>query len=264
MNGIKTISFSDYRALDRVNIHALTHLEKSPLHFKHSVTTYSDPTPAMRFGTACHIAALEPDRFCDLVVCEPMDINKKTKAGREEYAAWLASLDDEVVVISDEDYQRVLDVRDALYQHPVVRKCLSVPGQSECTALFSRAGVDCKARIDRLPGDELPVVFDLKTAQNASPADFAKACVNFKYHYQADFYLHAVRALGIDKRHFIIGVVESQPPHGVAVYELNNEAMAHAQARVDALLEQYRTCQDWNRGYSRKVETLALPPWAFR
>jgi hypothetical protein len=59
-------------------------------------------------------------------------------------------------------------------------------------------------------------------------------------------------------------VVENEPPHCVALYMLDQEAVDAAESRIHRLIDQYAECKaadQWS-GYSQEIETLILPKWS--
>jgi hypothetical protein len=146
--------------------------------------------------------------------------------------------------------------------HPSASALLS-EGRPEVTALWDVDGVECKARFDWLPS-QFDVICDLKTAADASPEGFATAAGRYRYHYQAAWYSMAAESNGLGPRPMVFIVVENEPPHCVALYMLDQEAIDAATFRIGRLIEQYAECRhaDAWPGYSSEVETLSLPKWS--
>lgn len=60
---------SEYRAAPGVNWSTLKHMGRSPLHYRHAVTSPStEPSAAMLLGSAFHLLTLEPHREGEIVV----------------------------------------------------------------------------------------------------------------------------------------------------------------------------------------------------
>ena len=77
------------------------------------------------------------------------------------------------------------------------------------------------------------LIVDLKTSADPTPQGFAKSVVNFGYHRQAAWYLdgHAA-ATGNDAVGMVFIVVGKEPPHDVACYELDYEAITLVVNRI--------------------------------
>ena len=61
-------------------------LARSPLHYKTAKAFHPEETNAMRLGTAVHCAILEPDRIDVEYVLAPEGIDRRTKAGKAQWA----------------------------------------------------------------------------------------------------------------------------------------------------------------------------------
>jgi exodeoxyribonuclease VIII len=127
-------------------------------------------------------------------------------------------------------------------------------------------GEHSKCRPDwESPAGDGVILLDLKTCQDASPAGFARAVVNFGYHLQAAHYSdgHAI-ASGKPVLGFVFACVEAEYPHAAAAYMLDDDAMAKARAKNRELAELYAACKAagaWP-GYVDTIQPLSLPAWA--
>jgi len=260
---IVTVSFEEYKAIDAANAHGLMLFERSPAHFYWSKTNQTEPTPAQQLGTLAHMAILEPDEFKRLVRVEP-NVNKRTKAGKTQLEEWRDSLPENAVIASLEQVELCLQMATAVQDQPYAKALLS-DGNAEQTMLWtdSDTGVACKARADWICSGH-DVLVDLKTAQDASMNAFQRASGNFRYHMQAAFYTMASEACGLSGRAFIFIVVETAPPFGVALYQLDEEAMHAGHVRIRHALERYADCLSSGKWpmYPTEIQTLTLSKWA--
>jgi hypothetical protein len=111
----------------------------------------------------------------------------------------------------------------------------------------------------------MPTIVDLKSSADASKAGFAKSAAEYGYHRQDVQYREGLAAcLGCDPDEvdFVFVVVESEPPHLVAHYRLEEIAdLAVAREQLRAARERFRDCSSsgtWP-GYSEEIERLELP-----
>ena len=122
-------------------------------------------------------------------------------------------------------------------------------------------GILCKCRPDLL---RHTLVADLKTTKDASPRAFQKDVLSYGYHLQAVMIQAALQVLnGVEMNHFWFIVIEKEPPYLVAVYQLDDAALAEGRARFKQLLHDYQHClstQDW---LAYPVQTISLPAYAF-
>ena len=79
----------EYRQDPGISRSDLFEMRKSPLHFQYQMTHPKEDTPALLFGRALHKMILEPGDFeSEFAVCPT--VNRRTKAGQEQYAAFMA------------------------------------------------------------------------------------------------------------------------------------------------------------------------------
>lgn len=250
-----------YHACEALSASGAKKLLQSPAHYKLWRDEPSAPTPQMQFGTAVHAGVLEPDTFAAAVVAAP-EINKRTKAGAEEWAAFVAANAGRIA-LSAEDYARCLRCVAAVRAHPAATALLT--GAEVELSLFwrdAKLGVPCKARYDaRNHGG----IVDLKTTQDASPEGFARQIASLRYHLQAAHYFSgAEHVCNETPRFFAFIAVESEPPHAVACYALPGAAILAGAHLAGIAAERYAralAAGAWP-GYAETIETIHLPRWA--
>ena len=257
-----------YHAHSAVSKSHLDLIARSPLHYwaryldPERVTP--EPTPAMRLGTALHTHVLELSRWDEQIAIAPGDINRRTKEGREQWAAFEAAAMRKTVITAD-DAAQVMAMGRAVLRHPAAAMLLGLPGKAETTHMWTDAGfgLECKCRPDWLT-DDGSLVVDLKTTKDASPRGFKQSVANYRYHVQAAWYLHGLeQATGRRPDQFIFICVESTAPYACAVYAADAEMIerGHDQAMRDlAKLAVCRAADHWP-SYSEQIETLGLPAW---
>lgn len=257
-----------YRGWPAVSQSILKEFRRSPMHARHAMLFPDDEaTPAMIFGEAVHVAILEPERFIERYAVPPK-VDKRTTAGKAEWAFWLAE-HPACVPLSADEHERCLAVANAVGGHATAAKLLRGKGANEVSALWKDpgTGVVCKARPDRITQfDGWTVVVDVKTTRDASLAGFSTACARYGYHMQAAHYLAGLDVIAPLSRRFIHIAVEPEPPHGVAIYELDEAALQQGRDEIRLALAQYADClrDDVWPGYPVAVQPIDLPKWAQR
>ena len=259
---------ADYHRHWAVSKSGLDQIAKSPLHywarFLDPDRVWPEPTPSMRLGTALHTHVLELSKWDDQIAVAPSDINRRTKEGREQWAAFEAAAKRKTVITAD-DAEQVMAMGRAIMRHPAAAMLLGVPGKAETTHMWTDAatGLECKCRPDWLT-DDGSIVVDLKTTKDASPRGFKQSVANYRYHVQAAWYLHGLeQATGKRPDQFIFICVESTAPYAVAVYAADVEMIerGHDQAMRDlAKLAVCRAADHWP-SYSDQIEIISLPGW---
>lgn len=261
------LSFLDYQRIDAVNQSLLGLFDRSPAHARYAMLHPDESTPEQSLGTATHAAILEPERFATQWVIAPK-IDKRTNAGKEAWARF-QSENGGREWIDAESYGFAKGMADAVYGHHILRDALTGPGQNEVTVLWVDpvTGLLCKARIDRFcKVAGFSSVLDLKSTRDAQPCAFAKSVYTYGYHRQAAFYLDGLDELSgktYPRKHFI-AAVESSPPHGVVLYELDTDAIVEGRAKYRRALDLYAECRKSNSwpGYPHGIQDLHLPRWA--
>lgn len=249
-----------------VSKHALDLVRRSPAHYKAWVDQgdVDDTTKeAFAFGKGFHCATLEPERFAtDYVVAPDFgDCRKKeNKAARD---LWREQNKDAVWLPHD-DHEAFLGMAAAIRRHPVASRLLE-DGEAEVTLRWTDAdtGLECKARPDFYKRAHRTAV-DLKTAENASEQAFAKDAAAYGYHRQQALYSDGFEAIGAPLEHFVFIAVEKRAPFAVAVYVLDEEAVAKGRASIRAAMADLAEAveRDHYRAYAEGIRVLSLPAWA--
>lgn len=257
------LAFDAYRAVEAMSASGAKKMLRSPMHYKLDRSAPAEPTAAMQFGSAVHLGILEPARWSTDVLIAP-DVDKRTKAGKEEWAAFKASAAGKVA-LSMSDYVRAEYCLNAVLDHPAARALLN--GAEVEGSLFWRDrqyDVPCKARFDARNHGGL---IDVKTCQDASAEGFARQAASLLYHVQGAHYTSgSEHVFNASPEFFAFICVESEPPHAVACYVLPGEAIRAGMHLMSIALERYRDAllNDHYPGYPQTIERLPFPKWALR
>ncbi len=210
-------------------------------------------TKEMLIGTVTHSAVWEPDTFEGMYTVAQQCAATTQKGTRCTFTGtrrsegdWLCSThspkvfdhEDNIQIITEEIYRRATDTAAAILTHELAGKIVrAVPmDDRELTIIFrdEATGLWCKARLDGLIRTA-GIIADLKTTGDASDKAFFFTAKKLGYMIGVEFYMRACRAVGIDVDKFCFIAAETEPAHGVAVYEpqgidrwslLGNELMA--------------------------------------
>lgn len=236
---------------DYLSVSALKAFAKSPNHYIQYVTQKKPQSAAMAFGSAVHCAILEPKEWDRRYAVAPK-VDRRTKAGKE---AWknFEELNADKEVISMDDYERIICVRDSVGRHGLSAQLLRQAEAVETRGELEVFGYKFVGIADILGTG---YVADLKTAQDASPEQFSRSAQNFGYHLQASLY----RELwSVDNFYWI--AVETQSPWNVAVYEQSDDAHEWATNKLIKLVDKFKAWDGKPQGYGDELFTLDLPPW---
>jgi len=258
--GLIVVPHEVYRAAPGVSRSGLEHFARSPAHYRAFLEQDERSTPALRFGRIFHRYLLEPD-LCRLAVYDGPA--KNTKAGKDAWAEFLERVSG-AEIVSAEEHAALEGMMKSVRAHRSARDLMDIPGPVEASRWNypdKRSGVLAKARPDKLL-DSLSYVLDLKTAEDASPAGFAKAVAKHRYHVQQAWYVDTL-GLPPDTPFFFVAV-EKAAPYAVAVYQLAPEDAARGREVYRRELLDLAECMsrdEWP-AYSQNIETLTLPAWA--
>ena len=250
------MNFDLYCGLNGVNFSTLKRVAKSPLDYYYGLTHERPDTAPMSIGRAVHVAVLEPDT---------LPLRYAVWDGYRRGKDWtqFQEANEGREILTATEYARCLAIRDSVRSHPVAGPLLA-KGESEVTVQWTdeETGLSCKARLDHLCGDALT---DLKTTTDIGHRAFARTCARYEYHAQMAHYQNGLLATGHDPAPVRIVAVESEPPHDVAVYLVDEDALYAGADKVAKWLRIVAECQEsglWPGQYPEQV-TLDLPPWAF-
>ena len=155
--------------------------------------------------------------------------------------------------------------------HPVFKAARGANDWQAETSVYwqERGSIPCKARIDALaslPGFGLCAI-DLKSTTDASPDAISKHVYDYGYHRQAAWYLHALKAAGMDARQFVFLFVEKAAPYLTTAVTVAESAIGVAYDEIRSALDKYEECAAsgvWP-GYTNEIVTeVDLPAWAYR
>lgn len=246
-----------YDAVAALNYSLAKQLLISPLHARQYLDTPREETKALRIGSAVHCAALEPELFARKYLCG-IDVDKRTKAGKEAYEALMASAGDKIVLTPDE-YGLVSNV--ALAAVKALNKLGVTLVETETMYSVEYCGVPLKSAIDAIGDDDF--IYDLKTCESAAPTFTGAlgAIKSYRYNLQGYFYrLVYELATGKRPKGFRLIFIEKEPPFATAVYEIGPNLAAYAVADFERAVKLYQagiTFDSWP-GYPDEPQVIDI------
>lgn len=294
------VAEADYFAAAAVNASTLKHMGRSPLHCQAAM---NDPqrqdTEAQRVGRLVHCAVLEPARFAADYCRAPdpaehpaalldhaafkaraRDLGLKVTGTKAELKARILEADPEVLFWEDHA-QGLVEGREALkadHWHLAQAVLASVGGNDKARAaltggvaeetlvwLDGPTGLLAKARLDYYRED-LGVVFDVKTTEDARPEAVARDILKWGYHVSAAHYLAGLEALGLPAEQFAWIFVEKKAPFAVGLYVASAGMLDRGRELCRQYLGDFARCRlsgVWP-GYPGAFQPIDLPAWAQR
>ena len=138
-----------------------------------------------------------------------------------------------------DDYEAVYRMGDAILAHPRAAELVTDPQRKpEVSAYFEVArGLWMRSRFDLMGG----TLVDFKSSARPTPDDFRMACWSYGYHVQDVAYRRAYTAVGgrPDPGPMTFVVVGKEPPHLVAIYQLDPEFERLGNEQLDAAIAVY-------------------------
>jgi exodeoxyribonuclease VIII len=264
------ISNDDYHAGPGISkSHLDVVAEQSMLHYWQQYVNPNRPpaetTDALVIGSATHSAILEPDLFTSEYVESP-SFNMRTKDGKQMFANFVEENPGKQI-LHPEDYKTCLDIRDAVYRHPVAPGLLK-NGKSEQSfyVVDQETGELIKCRFDFLQ-DGGAIALDVKTAKDASPRGFGKDAANYRYDIAPAWYFDVLRQLyGEVPKHWVWLVVEKVAPFAIGIYYARPADIirAHECARRDFNRIVLAKKENHWPDYGWEAQPLEFPGWMKR
>jgi len=234
----------------------------------------AEPSKALVMGSLVDCLIFEPDEFDRQFIIAP-EWNLRTKADRAAKVELLKQCKVQgKELATNKMMEEALETAKAVRENPVMADILK-RGVAQPVFVWEDpiTGILCKCKLDWY--DEVDgVIYDLKTAADASPFAFSKAVANFGYHIQAAFYSDGVRACKKPVRKFVFGVQEKPDnrntfkadPRLMAFYELNQEDLDAGRDSYTSSLNAINFCRMNNEwaGYTNQVMPISRPAWASR
>jgi hypothetical protein len=257
---VRGLSNHDYHAQTSISKSGLDLIRKAPAVYKWRRDNPQPPTPAMRMGTLVHTAILEPDSMSELLLAPTVD--RRTSAGKAEWAAFLIESEGREIVTADE-LEQLSAIRDAVWSHPACGKALGMIAEVETSIGWTLDGIDCRCRPDAILTNS--VILDVKTTRGATADEFVKSVAQYRYHVQAAFYSDGYKAaFGEAPKGFLFVAVETEVPHLCACYVASEAMIVRGRADYEADLRTYARCleaDEWP-GLSETPVIIDLPKWA--
>lgn len=234
---------------------------KTPAHYKASLTSPREETPALLDGKRIHRIVLEPDRFAnEYAVAPKFDMRRTVDKALAE--SWARDNEGKQAITQD-DYDWLRNIRDAVHSHAEAGYLLrNGIAEQSVYANDPVTGVLVRSRPDYDFGN---VLIDLKSTTDASEDGFKGSAFKYGYHQQAAFYLDTYEwATGRKPDAFVFVAVEKEPPYAVKVYESSVGFISRGRDAYRGALDTYAECLANDRwpAYEGGVTQLDLPVWA--
>lgn len=265
------IPMGEYLAWDAVSNSRLADMQRSAAYCLYRQSHPSLDTKATLFGTATHLAILEPEEFEKKVKLEPQqpeDNDAKKWRATKAYKEAKQELEDHgFLILSQFEIDGCRHIRDNIAAHPEASALIkaSTGVETSCVAIDPETGLTCKVRPDLLCKG-IGFYVSLKTTRTDSPGMFERDAWRLGYGMGEAFYMDVLELLepGVFTDCVEL-VINNTPPYEVAMYQLCEDALNLGRMKYRRLLQQYVACKEsgiWP-GFSTGIKTIDAPEWAY-
>jgi hypothetical protein len=236
----------------------------TPLHARQKLINPHDQTAAQSFGTALHLAMLEPDSFDDKVA-EGLGIDRRSNANKAKHAEF-EEANFGKLILKKQEFEDCCLAAESSKKHGIVTELMGLKGK-EISVVWTDpdTGTRCKARYDFM-GQYIKwnVIGDLKsTAADLSDRSLMREIGNWGYDIQAAFYLDGASVLAPADRRFLFVFAEKKAPFDMRVIEPNATALFEGRFKYRKALNTWAKCVKSGvyPGFEQKIQPLGLMPW---
>lgn len=249
------LPFERYQSLPGLSASGLKEFAKSPAHYQYWLKNGGKTSKAMEIGSLLHTMVLEPNKLYEQYAFFDGE-RRMGKAYEGFYHEHKAK-----IILLKRDLVECQAIANAVLNNLEVRRLLS-EGQAEVSMTWEN-GVNGKGRIDYLHPSH--ILIDLKFVEDASPTGFAKSFYNYKWHWQAYWYMIGYElSTGIRPAAFKFIAVEKKAPHIMSLYWVTDFYLELAAQQITPILKLYKRCElsgEWPGYPFGEIEIL---PWAYR
>lgn len=257
-----SLSFDEYQAIEAVGGSKFSKLKRSPAHYKTALDEPDKDTPALVFGRAFHACVLQGDTFNEMYAGYTEDVSFATTAGKTLKANMEATHPGKTIFKKPE-WDSLWAMAEAIWSHPTASKLLHDTGR-EVTIVWEdrETGLLCKGRLDAW-SEQHKVIIDLKTTTNASEYAFKQDAVDRSYINQLAWYQTGLFELGEPAEDCVMIAVEKEPPYGIMVYSVEDDALRLSALENAELLKRVKCCTELNQWpcYPSMPMSLGLVEW---
>ncbi len=256
----KAAEIAAYRAHPGINATTLKAARTSMLHARQAYQRGDmAPTSAMELGTAVHAM------LSSLAGTSPVSGVIKydgTRRGKEWEAFAIDHADK--IILPAAAHATACRMHDNARESMDGLVRMGGAGNFEKPVFWERDGVSCKALPDLMQDGQ---IVDIKTTTAIDPRSIEATSYRMGWHLQMGWYMDAYEATYKDGKRPAVYIlaIESKPPHDVAVYKMDDDALDRGRTDARELAIRFNSCMQTNSfpGIANgQMLALALPVWA--
>ena len=248
----------EYRSAPGVNKSTLWNLRRSPAHYKYFLENPQEDTAAYKFGRAVHAAILTPTAYKRDFVVAPEGIDRRTKAGKEEYLAFIEAAAGKEIITA-EDAQKIKAIVSAFKKNREAVTLLKGTRREKAFFWTDDSGIGCKCRMDAVTNGR---IIDIKTAQDAETDIFSRESLKYGYHVQAAHYTDAYyKTMNSKTPDWYFIVIEKSEPYCINILKADIGFLDYGFIVRQQLINKLIECREKESFPDYGVNELCLPGW---
>ena len=253
--GVIKMPREQYRVACGLNPSSLK--QPSPRHVRYAYENETEPTDAMKLGTAVHALCWEPHRFEQDIAVWP-----NIRRGKE-WAAFKEANDGKLI-LTTELYRRAVDISSALVADPLVGQ-LAFSGIAETAVFTEELGLQCRGLLDWVNTD-LGILCDLKVVNNVQARLFGSAVIRYGWDVSvACYHRWFQRESGKEIAAVKFIAVESKPPYDVVVFDVDHSVLEAGWTKAEKSISEVKhaiVTGVWPGIAGHESLPLYVPNWA--
>lgn len=249
-----------------VHFSDLKKISLSGRQYLHSCNTETEPTRAMKLGTAVHFIVFD----CLREGAKPIVHYEGERRSGKDWEACVAK-NPGAEILTDPEWKEAAAIAAAVRDDELALRYLNDGARFEVPLKWQEGGITCSTSgVDIVTAGHM--IGDLKTTKTAQPDAWKSHAFKMLYPQQVAWYRRGAIANGIDVSGglFLLGV-ETRAPYEVVPLELTEDLMLMADKSLTIWLEELRKClhdcpaprrvKDWP-GYVQLPVPFDAPRWA--
>ena len=266
LNGFWHVPEEIYHSCNAIGHSLLLKYQNSPASYLAASQKKFEATPDMVIGKLVHALMLEGEDAYKSRCVVPPEINKRTKAGREEWAQWVEHHKDRIVIDESAD-KKIREIVAAISPKLIAKNMLS-NGHAElsCFARVYESDLWIRVRPDYYLPD-LNVVVDLKTTKCSNAEEFERDIFRYNYDMQAAFYMDTIKtATEFEVKGYYCLGVEKQIPFDAYPFRMDGEVLDLGRAKYAHYVRQHMDCIKANNwpGSDGEIRHAHAPHWELK
>lgn len=229
-----------------------------------------ESTPAQALGSLVHAMLLEPDTVEEKFKLAPT-VDKRTKAGKDEWEQFQKGLADDVIVITRDDMAMANRMISAIQENSatgyyLANKNAIMEDEIMASMMIDDQKVNCKI-IPDVYSKEDGFLVDVKTVASYDPLDWAKEAHFSGYLRQMAFYRMLLRYQSIHIHSCVHVVVDKGEFPTCMVVEFDSSDIDRAENQVYSTVRKLMASHEtgvFHPHHYGLVPKVTVPAWAWR